>query len=293
MNRINAGKLMLALLAGGALSAQATLLSYEGFSGYTVGSTLPSDTPSPATGGYTGDWTAVDFGTAQAQTLSGSLSYGGAGYAAGTGDHVGVLNTAGGEIESGNSGRTYRLLDGTVQVTGSSSGTLYLSWLFQSGQETGATTYQMLDLYNSSTADANRTFTAGLTFNGGNDGNHYVFGVNEAYSNTGVAADTAVHLFVAKFDLSTTAASDSVTVWLDPTLGAGDPTGGTTVSGQDIVFDRLSFSDYDGNSAAWDEVRFGTTFDDVTIAAIPEPATIGLVGIFGAGMLFVRRRLMI
>lgn len=282
MKRINAGKLMLALLAGGALSAQATLLSYESFSGYTGGEKLGSLTANPATAGYTGDWTGVDFGDQGILVQSGSLDY------AGTtelGNSVGVPNNvAGGEINAANSGRAYRLLDGTTAVTDTTTGTLYLSWLFQSGQETGASTYQMLDLYNSTTADANRNFTAGLTGNGGQSGTQYDFGVDEAYSSTGISADTAVHQFVVRFDLSATAASDSVTVWLDPT----SETGGTTVSGVDMTFDRLSLSDYEGNSASWDEIRFADTFNEV----IPEPATFGLVGFFGAGVLFVRRRLM-
>jgi autotransporter-associated beta strand protein len=257
-----------AMLAG--MCAHAQQISSESFSGYTTGTQVPVNTPSPSVSGYSGDWTAVDFGTGWPQTLAGSLSYSGAGYAAGTGDHIGVLNdTTGGEITEANSGRMYRLLGGALAVTASTTGTRYLSWLFQSGQETGATTYQMLDLYNGDTADAHRTFTAGLTGNGGNSGSEYDFGINEAYTSTGVAADTAVHLFVVKFDLSATAASDSVTVWIDPVLGAGEPAGGITVSAQDIAFDRLAISDYDGNSANWDEIRWGTTFDSVTIAAPP------------------------
>lgn len=273
------------------VDAQAQLLSDESFSGYTVGSPVPSTSPSPAVAGYAGDWTTVDYGTQWPTVISGSLSYSGAGYAAGTGGHIGVpYSTSPSEIDASNSGRMYRLLDSSLAVNSSTSGTLYLSWLFQSGQETGATTYQMLDLYNGSTADANRAFTAGLTMNGGQSGTQYDFGVNEAYSSTGVNADTAVHLFVVKFDLSATAASDSVTVWLDPTLGAGDPAGGITVSGQDMAFDRLAISDYDGNSANWDEIRWGTTFDSVTIAAVPEPTTFALGGLGLVSLVLLRRK---
>lgn len=273
-----------------ASTAHAALISTDSFSGYTLGE-LPSTT-SPAVAGYTGNWTDVDFGDAEASVISGSLTYSNPLYLGSSGDRVGVAtNTAGGEINAGNSGRVFRLLDSSLAVTAATSGTRYLSFLFQSGQETGASTYQMLDLYDTNTADANRNFTAGLTMNGGNTGTFYNFGVDEAYTSTGVAANTDVHLFVVKFDLSATAASDSVTVWIDPTLGSNDPSFGLTVTGKDISFDRLGFSDYEGNSAAWDEINWGTTFNDVTLAAVPEPSTFAaLAGLAVLGAATLRRR---
>jgi hypothetical protein len=155
----------------------------------------------------------------------------------------------------------------------------------------------MLDLYNGSTADANRAFTAGLTTNGGNTGNAYDFGVNTTYTSTGVAADTAVHLFVVKFDLSATAGADSVTLWLDPVLGAGDPTGGFTVSNVDLAFDRIAISSYastgtGGNSGAWDEIRFGSSFDSVTtVSPVPEPSTVAMMAFAAGGLVLTMRRM--
>ena len=279
---------LLAISAIGGSVAHATLLSTESFSGYTLGD-LPATT-SPAVTGYTGNWTDIDFGDAEAAVSTGSLVYSDPLYLGSSGVKVGVLNnTTGGEINAANSGRTFRLLDGSLAVTNSTVGTRYLSFLFQSGQETGATTYQMLDLYNTNTADANRNFTAGLTMNGGQPGTQYTFGANEAYTGTGVAADTAVHLFVVRFDLSDTAGADSVTVWVDPTLGGGEPIGGVSVSGKTLQFDRLGFSDYDGNSAAWDEIRWGTTFDSVS--AVPEPSAFAAIaGLAGLAAVGLRRR---
>lgn len=266
------------------VTSGAAVISHDSFSGYSPGE-LPAQNV-PATG-YTGAWTDVDFGDAEPSVTTGSLVYGDAMYAGSSGDRVTVANnTAGGEINAANSGRVFRLLDSTLAVTNSTAGTVYLSFLFQSGQETGATTYQMLSLYNATTADANRNFDIGLTTNGGQSGTAYNFGADNAYTSTGVAADTTVHLFVVKFDLSTAALGDSVTVWVDPTLGAGDPTGGVTVTGKDLTWDRLTFSDYDGNSAAWDEVRWGTDFNAVTV---PEPAS-ALLGSFGVLALLRRRR---
>ena len=282
-------KLSLATLviAAALPTAHATLLSSESFSASdypTAGVMLQTDggtATSPTVTGYTGNWVSPTdgnaFGTANPQILSGSLSYGGANYLGSSGNSVGVLNnTTGGEITANNSGRTYRLLDSSLAVTDSTAGTLYLSFLFQSGQQTGATTYQTLALYSGGTADANRNFDAGLTTNGGQSGTAYNFGADNAYTSTGVTADTGVHLFVVKLNLSATAASDSVTVWVDPVLtGSGDPSGGSIVNSLNLTFDRLVLSDYDGNSAAWDEIRFGTTFESVA-AAIPEPSTYAL-----------------
>lgn len=248
-------------------AASAALLSQEGFSGYSLGQ-LPAST-SPTVAGYTGNWTGVDFGNLKPAIAAGSLSYAGANYAAGLGNKVTVpFNNTGGEITANNSGRTYRLLDSSLAVTDATAGTRYLSFLFQSGQETGATTYQTLGLYNADTADGNRNFDIGLTNNGGQTGSQYDFGTDNAYTSTGIAADTSVHLMVVKFVLSATAASDAVTVWVDPVLGAGEPAGGTTVTGKDLTWDRLVFSDYDGNSCAWDEIRWGTDFNSVTVQPV-------------------------
>jgi hypothetical protein len=247
-------------------AASAELLSQDAISGYTLGE-LPSTT-SPAVTGYTGNWTDIDFGTAEPAVTAGSLSYAGANYAVGIGNKVSSASNAPGEITEPTSGRTYRVFDSTLTVTDSTAGVRYFSFLFQSGQETGATTYQTLALYNTNTADANRNFDIGIITSSGQTGTQYNFGVDNAYTTTGVAANTSVHLLVVKFDLSATAASDAVTVWVDPVLGAGEPTGGVTVSGKNLTWDRLAISDYDGNSCAWDEIRWGTTFDSVTTEAI-------------------------
>jgi hypothetical protein len=286
------------ILALTCLNIHAQLISSESFSGYTVGTQVTSDTPSPTVAGYTGNWTAVDFGNVHPTTTAGSLSYGGAGYAATPGNNIAIPTYSGG-IGAGNSGRMYRLLDSTTTVTSSTVGTLYLSWLYQDGNQAGSagTVYQTLDLYNgAANSNGPRAFNAGLTTNGGQSGNQYDFGVNEAYSSTGVNVDSGVHLIVAEFNLSATAGQDSVTVWLDPTLGAGAPSGGTVVSGQDIAFDHLAISDYAstgsvGNSGAWDNIRFGTTFDAVTVVtAVPEPTTLALAGLGGLALLFRRKQ---
>ena len=272
--------------------SHAALTSHESFSGYTSGIQIDdgANIPTPAVGGYTGNWTATNFGTQQPSITTGSLTYSDALYLGSSGDKVGVPTTTGNEILSTNSGRVYRSLDASLSVTSTTSGALYLSFLFQSGQETGSTIYQTLHLNQGTNGDAGRAFDIGITENGALDGNEFGFGVNDNYG-VGTAqelgaANSTVNLFVVKFDLSSSANSDSVTTWLNPTLGGvGDPSGGITVSGVNLAWDTLMFSDYDGNSATWDELRWGTDFNSVTL--IPEPGA-ALLG--GIGMLALLRR---
>ncbi|MES2924299.1 MAG: immunoglobulin domain-containing protein [Verrucomicrobiota bacterium] len=240
------------------------LVSHEPLSisaGYAVGD-LPLQ--NPAIPGYSAAWTDIDFGDAEPAVSAGSLAYGDSLYLGSSGDKVAVpTEITGGEITLANSGRVYRLLDPALVATDSTAGVRYLSFLFQSGQETGATIYQALSL-NSANGDANRNFDIGLTNNGGQPGTAYNFGVDNAYSSTGATANTSVHLMVVKFNLSATGFGDSVTVWVDPALGSGDPAGGVTVADVNLTWDRLVLSDYDGNSAAWDEIRWGSSFNSVT-----------------------------
>jgi autotransporter-associated beta strand protein len=225
----------------------------------------------PTINGYVGAWTEIDFGDSQPAVSAGSLTYGNPSYLGSTGGKVTVQSDInGGEITFANSGRIFRQLSPQLVVGDSTSGVRYLSFLFQAGQETGATTYQTLALYNTNTADANRNFDIGLTTDGGSSGSEYNFGVDGGYSSTGVAANSGVRLMVVKFNLSSAPFSDSVTVWVDPVLGSGEPVGGTTVDFVDLNWDRLALSDYDGNSAAWDEIRWGNSFDSVTLN--PNPA---------------------
>ncbi len=260
------------LLAAPVLHAQ--LISQDSFSAYSVGNELPG--LDPTISGYTGPWTDVAFGDAEPAVMAGSLAYGDATYVAGIGNHVGKAADATG-IGPTTSGRVERLLDSALAVDDTTTGTVYLSFLFQTGNEGTAAnpdTYQTLALWNGTGAtDSLRDFELGIGNPDFSTAN-YAFRVdNTTAADLGVTRDANVHLFVVKFELSDTSLSDAVTVWMDPTLGAGEPTGGVTLSGSDLAFDRLVLSDYASNSCAWDEIRWGSTFDSVTtesfLPAIP------------------------
>ena len=250
------------------MPAGAQYLSHDPFSDYTAGAELHV-AGNPAVDGYSGDWLDIDFGDAEPSVSAGSLAYGNAAYAGSSGAKVSkAADTAG--IGAGNSGRVYRLLDDLLKVDDATAGTLYLSWLFRTGNENAAAnpdTYQTLALYDGSTADANRNFDAGIA-SGDFATTNYAFRAENSASfrgNLGVARDANVHLFVARFSLSPANNGDSITVWIDPPLTGSEPAGGITRSGFNTRFDRLALSDYASNSSAWDEFRWGTTFASVTV----------------------------
>jgi fibronectin-binding autotransporter adhesin len=262
-------------------TSQAQLISSESFFGYTPSVELPSDVPSPPVPGYTGNWTDISFGDVEPFTTNGSLAYAGAGYAAGIGQSIGKGADAAG-IAANTSGRCFRVLDSSLVVGDTTEGIRYLSFLFQSGNEGTAaqpTVYTTLSLNNANAdADGSRNFTLGIADGLGTS--DYAFQVDNngaMVSPFGPARDNGVHLFVIKFDLSTNAASDSVTAWIDPTLGAGEPAGGITFSGANLQFDRLVISDYASNSGYWDEIRWGTSFDSVTVTNPPVPPAVTAV----------------
>jgi hypothetical protein len=270
--------------------------SVESFNGYTVGSLLSASTPSPIVAGYTGNWTQVDFGNAGPAVAAGSLVYGGAGYAPGYGDHIATVADSGG-IGASNAGRVYRQLDSSLSISSATTGTLYLSWLFQTGNQNAAgnaNTYQTLSLYhntggaNPSGDSAQRIFDAGIAGGDFGTGNYAFRYNNSTVGNLGVAANSNVHLLVAKFTLGATAGSDSIMMWLDPTLGAGDPTGGISINNVDIQFESLALSDYASDSSAWDDIRWGASFNSVTAAPVPEPSTFALAGLGGLALLIRR-----
>lgn len=254
------------------------LVSHDAFdstAGYAVGD-LPLQNPTIT--GYTGTWVDVDFGNAEPAVSAGSLAYADPLYLGSDGDQVGKPADAAG-IGTGNSGRTYRLLEPALVTASNTTGVRYLSWLYKSGNENAAanaTTHSTLALYHNTGGAtpagdaAQRVFSAGISdadyaFTG------YGFRCNDTLiGDLAKPADANVHLFVVKFDLGDTSGADNVTVWIDPALGSGEPAGGQTITGLDLQFESLALSDYASNSMAWDEIRWGSSFDSVTLN--PDPA---------------------
>ncbi|MEO5913242.1 MAG: immunoglobulin domain-containing protein [Luteolibacter sp.] len=266
------------------------LVSHDSFTGYTIGE-LPLQNPSVT--GYTDAWTDVDFGDAEPAVMTGSLTYADPLYLGSSGDQVGkTADTVG--IGGANSGRAFRKLAPPLVVAKNTTGTRYLSWLYRNGNENAAaqpTIHSVLSLYQntggaSPAGDAaRRVFEAGISdadFATSNFGFRYNdFQVGDLAK----PVDSGVHLFVVKFELSDADASDNLTVWIDPALGSGEPSGGIALTGLDVAFDSLAFSDYASNSVAWDEVRWGSSYNSVTLNTTPANTFASWISGFPVGSL--------
>lgn len=108
---------------------------------------------------------------------------------------------------------------------------------------------------------------------------------------------------VIKFDLSTNnkedgGPGDTISFFLNPEPGdTSEPTPSLVVPGVDLLIDSMSsliafqFTQTDPNHpGGFDELRVGTTWSDVAILSVPEPATFSLVGLGALGMLMSARR---
>jgi hypothetical protein len=108
---------------------------------------------------------------------------------------------------------------------------------------------------------------------------------------------------VMKFDLTADdieggGIGDTLSVFLNPSPSdTTEPTPSLVVSGVDLKADAMSalvaFA-FTGTSASnpggFDELRVGTTWGDVAVLGVPEPASLSMVGLAALGMLSTARR---
>jgi hypothetical protein len=286
-------------------SAHGTSLWYDGFStspgDYTVGTVQGQ---SGGTGSFfTGPWgqPSVDNqlidGTSLTRPDQLNPSIGGS-----LGDsYVGVTT-----------GRVERLFTQPWAGALSPVGTFYMGFLVNYGS--GDTVHhRALEMWEGDAAnDANRNLMLGYSEFVGL-GTHLSMEVTDSSSGQGVIKtlsenlafqdDGATHYMVMRFDLSPAPGADQVRVYLDP-KGTSEPAVASAMfsaadyisGGLDLQLDRMGgisdfiFSGTPQVAPKMDELRVGTTFADVAgLTSVPEPATMGMLGVSGLALLRRRR----
>lgn len=161
-------------------------------------------------------------------------------------------------------------------ITGATSGTQYVSFLMR--KNTTNTGYIGLEMLSGGVANANRTLQFGGNSDTSDGSGNWGLRVNNTAALDTPAVGTAVQtdvpvvanetvLVVMKLVLSATAASDSVTLWVNPTSLALEANSGPgfTLSGIDFTADRIALAGftYAGHWCFFDEFRLGTAWSSV------------------------------
>jgi hypothetical protein len=243
-------------------NARATLLFSEAFN-YNTGALQNQVNP-----GNSATWTGGNSGL---NIVSGNLTY--SGLADQGGNELQISNSAAGSSE--------------IQFANQTSGQIYYSFLFNSAVVDSANNY--FTAMNPGTSAPN----------GGSDAiNAYYYSTGKIELRAAAQAATAgtgsaltlntTYLIVEEIDLDAKTAS----LWIDPTPGAAAPTATASLSGitataiDDVGFKAQSAA---GGPYLVDNLLIGTTWADVTPAAVPEPSTLALTGLGFLGLAGCRR----
>jgi len=232
---------------------------YEPFDYSNIGGPVSSNTPA--------NWTYGGSGANDLSVISGSLSY------------TGLAASIGNSVTNGGAGLGVRRLFGTNL----SSGAVYFSALFRInnlgyGAWAGASTYA-----GALTAPDNTSFRCAAMVRS-NSPSGYVIGVQKNSAGAVAAYDTTEYhvgdtvFLVGKYDFTTS--PNPITLWINPdpsTFGqASEPATGfvTTATGADgYTIDRFNVRQNTASSVPaamqWDELRFGSSWADVTLPAGP------------------------
>ena len=171
---------------------------------------------------------------------------------------------------------------GDIGGSGVSSGSLYGSVLLSSPDFTAAGTRVLME-FGPTTSDPFR-----IQQNGGG-ANFEITDLSNNNLGTGsLAASGSDVLLVWRMDFGAGSANDDITVWMSPTSESSSSI--SLSSTRDIAFDRLTMRGVGAsNDYTYDEIRFGTTFNDVV--PVPEPSAVALMfSAIATGVVFVRRR---
>ncbi len=251
-----------------ATPSQADLVYYEGFDYGDVAGSL-------ATLGASGGWS----GDSQIGYVSTSL------------DYAGLPTTGGSAIGYTDNGTKYTVTNmfGDASIpTSSIGGKFYLSFLISmhetdipsgTGSSAAVTFYVPQNPFPTS-ADDSGARSIQVPWDSSNDDYHYNF--NPIVGASTNHSDTTLMVFYFP------GGGASIEYWINPTPGVEPGSGVST--GVAAYLNRISGLSFSAQNllVELDEIRIGTTFDDVV--PVPEPAGLALAGLGGILMLARRRR---
>ena len=161
----------------------------------------------------------------------------------------------------------------------SPSGTKYVSYLFQTLNNSGGDTVGAYLIGNNATS-------LYVGFNGGYSGSQTMFGLGSVTTAGGAvpasmwsgatvpASNAAVHLIVLRIDFNTAGANDLVSLWIDPPAGTNAPGVAANVSNgtHDIgTLSGIGLNVMGGYTPTIDEIRVGDTYGSVVGAVVSTP----------------------
>lgn len=268
-------------VAGVSHAAHAAVLASESFltganpsaGEYTAGAI---NAQNPTVSGFTGTWSGTSS-TQPTVSLTGLAD-----------SDPNYLAPSGGSLVSGAQQRVIRGFDTNLTNTFAGNSTVYMSILANFSGGLGAWNYAAFEVGSNGGADASKALAIGID---STVASNFMYQVNNGSKvSLGVTSNAATHLFLMRFDMSTTAVSDSLRMWVDPDLSGGpgsDPSGGVSVTGLNLVTINNFRIGSGAGGNSFDEIRFGTTLADVGV--VPEPSS-ALLGGLGAMALLRRRR---
>ncbi len=262
----------IALLAATSFSTRASIIAYDSF-----------DYPSPGNldaqnggGGWAGPWgTSGNGGT---YTVTPGLTY------TGLQDVTGNATTG-----AAASAQIFRALSTPVNFTG--SGSLYVGFLLsQTAVNFGDV------LLTGPTVNTGNVVSFGDPYTGNGASSFYAINGEGSFaggfnpSSVPINTDGSTHLLVLELDYDASLSSTTGFLYLDPPTNVETLDQSTSIA--QIVgagapnFDRIRLEG--ASTSSFDEIRIGTTYQD--IVTVPEPSSVALATIGISGMLFVIRR---
>ncbi len=262
------------LLSFPALS-QGSLLLYDGLD-YTADADLTGNNGGSGTVGWSAAWTELGGSDGSTEVTSPGLSYG---------SLVVEGNATEDNLDGGNSLGNSRAFN-AIDTSGTKS-----FWFSSLVVPVSDRSYNGWFTDHSKLNDS-EGFGWRLDYDTSTTGELFPYLSSEGTGASISFAEDEVLLIVGRIDLSDTAASDNLRLWVNPTIGGSAPADGSATAsflGGDFVDggDFFSVGANNNGLGRYDEFRLGDSFSDVT--PVPEPSAFTLIlGI--SGLLFILHR---